>query len=100
MKRKAGMKSLESMTEKEIRANINITKMSIPKKYKRIAGRGTDKKFAVDKYPAKDQFIPIAEFHADKIYPDKSATGYLENWTACYCAEMDRLLSEAGLRLL
>ena len=75
---------------------IQITKMSRPKRYRRNGREG----FKIDACPKKDTYIPLAIEKANLEHPDPRRVGYVQDWNQCYLAEMDRLLSEAGLRLL
>lgn len=53
----------------------------------------------VDKYPEIDKFVPGAERTANELHPDRSAPGYIKNWTDCFCSAMNSILIKEGLRV-
>ena len=62
--------------------------------------RKSGETYLLDSVPDIDQFIPDAIIHADKMDIIAIAKGKKPNWNLAYCQEMDRLTSEAGLRVL
>jgi len=59
-----------------------------------------DKGYHLDPVPEIDQYIPEAVRYADKIVTDKKVKVGNDDWSRIYHAEMDRLVSEAGLRVV
>ncbi len=51
-----------------------------------------------DRYPEIDDFIPLASRKADSHFPDKSIPDYKNKWSQFFCATMDKVLKDAGLR--
>lgn len=58
------------------------------------------KGYRIDRVPDIDQFIPMAAAYADKCVAANKIRKTDGCWDKLYHAEMDRLTSEAGFRVL